>query len=117
MQLRAGATASEDELRDHAEATIGERPAWPRSIFIVDSVPLTSVGKIYKPSLRCDAAQRLVSQSMAQLGVSDASIQVREGGRRGMDVAVHLPRAAEASLASVREALKPFLFEVSVEVR
>ncbi|MRD49015.1 acyl-CoA synthetase [Caenimonas koreensis DSM 17982] len=117
VQLRPGMTATEDELREHAEATISERPAWPRSIFIVDVVPLTTVGKIYKPSLRCDAAARLVTQWVKQLGVSDAVIDVREGGRRGMTVTVELPESARALLPAVQDALKPYLFESSVVMR
>lgn len=118
VQLRPGASATEDELRDHAEATIGERPAWPRQIHFVDAIPLTSVGKIYKPQLRCDAAQRLVSQIVQkQLSIGDAVVQVREGGRRGMTVQVQLPAGQEAAAAQVRQALSGFLFEVEVAAK
>lgn len=116
VQLRPGAQTSEDELREHAQATIAERPAWPRSIHVVETVPLTTVGKIYKPALRCDAAERQVHQCLAALGVAGATVQAREGGRRGMQVSVVLPAAAAASLAAVQAALKPFLFEASVSV-
>lgn len=115
VTLRAGATATEAELRDHAEQTIAERPAWPRHIHFIDAIPLTTVGKIYKPQLRCDAAQRLVNQLVCgQMGMSDAAIQVREGGRRGMTVSVKLPAARQAAVPEVQQALSGFLFEVEV---
>ena len=43
----------------HAERTIGERPEWPKHLYIVDAIPPTTMGKIYKPQLRCEAAARL----------------------------------------------------------
>ncbi len=115
VALRPGFTASEDELQDHAQQTIGERPAWPKQIHIIDAIPLTSVGKIYKPQLRCDAAARLVRRVVQQqLGVADAQVQVREGGRRGMRVSVGVPAVAEATVPAIRQALSAYLFEADV---
>jgi fatty-acyl-CoA synthase len=112
-----GASATEDELRDHAQQTIGERPAWPKQIHIVEAIPLTSVGKIYKPSLRCDAAQRLVAQVVhRQLGLPEAQVRASEGGRRGLRVSVTLPEAARASVPAVEQALAGYLFETQVSV-
>ena len=65
VALRAGASVTEAELHEHAQRTIGERPAWPKQIHIVEAIPLTTVGKIYKPQLRCDAAARLVTRVRA----------------------------------------------------
>jgi fatty-acyl-CoA synthase len=115
VTLRPGATATEAELREHAQQFIAERPAWPRAIHFVDAIPLTTVGKIYKPQLRCDAAQRLVNQIVcARMGLGDAAIRVREGGRRGMTVNVTLPPARRDAVEQVQQALSGFLFEVEV---
>jgi len=117
VALRPGASVSEDELHEHAQRTIGERPAWPKRIHIVDAIPLTSVGKIYKPELRCDAAARLVRRVVhEQLALANAEIRVSEGGRRGMRVSVVLPEASRLSAAMVEEALAGYLFEVGVSV-
>ncbi|MBB3175682.1 AMP-binding protein [Variovorax sp. Sphag1AA] len=117
VALKPGATATEEELREHAEQTIGERPAWPKQICIVAAIPLTSVGKIYKPQLRCDAASRLVTHIVHdRLGLRDAQIRVDEGGRRGMRVTVGLPNAAQSAAPAVEEALAAFLFETQVTV-
>ena len=115
--LRAGVTTTADELHAHAQATIGERPAWPRQFHIVDAIPLTTVGKIYKPQLRCDAAARHVTAIVqGQLGVPDATVTVTKGGKRGLRVNVTLPRAAQNSLRSVEQALAAYLFEAQVSV-
>ncbi len=117
VTLRPGAQVTEDELRDHAQQTIGERPAWPKQIHIVEAIPLTSVGKIYKPQLRCDAARRLVQRVVqGQLALAHAKVQVEEGGRRGMRVDVTLPEADRQRVPEVEQALASYLFESRVTV-
>jgi fatty-acyl-CoA synthase len=115
VELKAGSRATEDELREHAQRAISERPAWPKEIHVVEAIPLTSVGKIYKPQLRRDAAARLVARVVRdQLGLVEARIQVSEGGRRGMKVSVTLPVSAAVSMPAVRKALASYLFEAEV---
>jgi fatty-acyl-CoA synthase len=115
VALKPGASASEDELQAYAQRTIGERPAWPKQIHIVEAIPLTSVGKIYKPQLRCDAAQRLVARVVReQCGVADARVQASEGGRRGLRVSVVVPEGARAKVAELERALAGYLFETEV---
>jgi fatty-acyl-CoA synthase len=116
VALRPGTSASEDELHEHAQRTIGERPAWPKQIHVIDAIPLTSVGKIYKPQLRCDAAARLVTRVIQELGLADAQVRASEGGRRGLRVNVTLPEAARASVPVVEQALAAYLFETQVVV-
>jgi fatty-acyl-CoA synthase len=117
VQLRPGARVSEQELHAHAQATIGERPAWPKQFHIVPSIPLTSVGKIYKPQLRCDAAARLVTRIVhEQFALPEARVQVSEGGTRGMRVSVLLPSAAGASAPALEQVLAAYLFETQVSV-
>ena len=94
-----------------------QRPAWPKQIHIIDAIPLTSVGKIYKPQLRCDAAQRQVSALLnAQPGLEGVRVSVREGGRRGLQVQVSLPPAAHGRQAAVEQLLAGFLFEAQVRL-
>ena len=115
VMLRPGASVTDDELRDHAEATIGERPAWPKHFHITDAIPLTTVGKIYKPQLRCDAAARHVTELVhKRLSCPEARITVEDGGKRGLRVTVTLPASAQADVPAVRQALAAYLFEALV---
>lgn len=115
VALRPGIAATEAELHEHAEATIAERPAWPKQVFVIDAIPVTSVGKIYKPTLRCDAAERLVTRILRdELAIDGAEVKATEGGSRGLKVSVRLP-VDDASVAHrIREALGAFLFEVTL---
>jgi len=115
VALSPGASVTEAELQTYAQQSIAERPAWPRHIHIVDSIPLTSVGKIYKPQLRSDAVARLVTGIVQEeMGLAGASVLAQEGGPRGMRVTVTLSLAQQASVAPVEEALKAYLFEAKV---
>ena len=83
---------------------------------IVDAIPLTSVGKIYKPTLRCDAARRHVEQLLqGPLALPGATVQAAEGGRRGLRVSVRLPAPAAAERGRVELALAAYPFEAVVE--
>ena len=52
VQLRPGVSATEDELISFAKDQITERAAVPKAIRLVTTMPLTGVGKIFKPELR-----------------------------------------------------------------
>ena len=51
VQLRDGRAATEAELMQHAYAQVAERAAWPKHIHVVQSLPTTAIGKIFKPAL------------------------------------------------------------------
>jgi fatty-acyl-CoA synthase len=117
VALRPGVSVSEDELHEHVRRCITERPAWPRQIFIVDTIPVTNVGKIYKPQLRCDAATRVVTRILhEELALPEAHVQVSEGGRRGMRVTVTLPEGCRSAVPALEQALAAYLFETQVAV-
>jgi fatty-acyl-CoA synthase len=115
VALRPGRQATLQALMDHAQQRIAERPAWPRHIVVLDEIPLTAVGKPYKPRLRCDAARRGVERFLTdELGLSGAHVVVREGGARGLQVQVSLPAAQVGAQAAVQAALARFVFEAQV---
>ena len=113
LALRPGASPSVEELHEHAHATIAERPAWPREIHVLEALPMTSVGKIFKPDLRVDAAHRLVEVVLRQ-GLGDQlgaplPIKVSLGGPRGMRVTVTVPDDKVAG--QVQRLLSAYLFD------
>ncbi|MFC6638979.1 AMP-binding enzyme [Sulfitobacter sediminilitoris] len=117
VQVQASENVSVEDLMDHARKTIDERPAWPKIIEVIDEIPLTSVGKIFKPSLRCDAAKLVVSNLLRdELELPDAQVQVEAGGPRGLCVTVGLSESDAPSLSRVEQRLQDFLFETRVTV-
>ena len=115
VELLDDVDVSKEDLQAHAQNTIDERPAWPKHIFIVKTIPLTTVGKIYKPGLRCRAAEMKVSELVHnELGLRSADIDIADGGARGMRVTVTLTHQQQSSVPIVEKALAAFLFEASV---
>ncbi len=67
VQLKGGAKAEVAELMQWITARTPERAAVPVQLYIMDSVPLTAVGKVFKPALRIDAAERAVRRMIAAI--------------------------------------------------
>ena len=117
VELLPDASVSIEELHQHAQSSIDERPAWPKTIQTIDTIPLTTVGKIFKPSLRCDAAkQRVVELLQDELKLANSLVEVVPGGARGMRVTVTLSKSEQSSVAELETALSAFLFEAKVQV-
>ena len=111
VALTPGCVVSDGELQGHAQKTIAERPAWPKHIWIVDEIPLTTVGKIYKPSLRRDATERLVRRVLVEeLGLSPTRVSAGADGKRGTVVSVTVPAKQASQIPDVEKSLAGFLF-------
>ncbi|MBT2322058.1 acyl-CoA synthetase [Variovorax paradoxus] len=64
--LVPGMKASEAELLAFTAARVDEAPAKPKSVVVIEHMPMTNVGKIYKPELRALAARRVAEALVAQ---------------------------------------------------
>ncbi len=117
VQLVPAATATDEELRAHAEATIGERPAWPKHVHIISAIPMTAVGKIFKPELRKDAVERTVRAILRERNVESADVVVQEGGLSGMSVDVKLADRSGNDARQLQEVLDGYLFQAKVTRR
>ncbi|MFG1658233.1 acyl-CoA synthetase [Micromonospora chersina] len=58
VTLASGATVTEEELCAWARERVPDRAAAPRTVTVLDELPVTAVGKLYKLGLRADAARR-----------------------------------------------------------
>ena len=112
VQLRPGISATEPELLAHCQEVITERAATPRAIRILDTMPMTAVGKIFKPTLRIDSIRRCVVAVQARLdGTSHVPFEVREAGGT---ITVAL-QSDEATSKRLRGELEHYAFLIQVE--
>ena len=103
VQLRPNAMATPDELREFCRREISERAAVPVQVVPIPVMPLTGVGKIYKPALRLLAAQRAFEAALEPLkaeGIS-ATVTVRNDATHGTLAAVRV----SPSMATSRDAI------------
>ena len=117
VELLPGANVSIEDLHLHAQSAIDERPAWPKLIQTIDNIPLTTVGKIFKPSLRCIVAkQKVLELVQKEFGITNVEVEVVAGGYRGMRVNITLSEGDRSSATELETALAAFLFEAQVQV-
>ncbi len=95
VQLTAGQQADSAELLDFASRQISERAAVPKRIEILDALPVTPVGKIFKPALQQREIARVVRQEAAELGLTELSVEVVQDARRGLVARIAAGRERE----------------------
>ncbi|TFL11372.1 hypothetical protein CSC67_15405 [Pusillimonas caeni] len=69
VTLKSEADCKAPELLAKATPRIHERPAVPKHVHILDAMPTTPVGKIFKPALRRMAALNAVRDALEQAGL------------------------------------------------
>ena len=75
-------TFDETELLAWAGTAIGEPAARPKHIHPMTAIPVTEVGKPFKPALAADAAVRAITEALAAAGLPDArATAAHEHGR------------------------------------
>jgi len=103
VQLKPGAPADEGELLAFVAAHTPERAANPVHIAIIEAMPLTGVGKVFKPQLRWDAAQRKVAAMLRDLEAPGLHFAVKAGAHpvHGNMITVHVDMHDEAGRAQL----------------
>lgn len=120
VQLKPGAAVQPGELEDWVRARTPERAAVPVQIIPIDPMPVTGVGKVFKPQLRWDAATRVFTKVLSQLndrGI-DCTVKVGAHGSHGSIATVTLrnvpAESREAIANEVHTLLAPFVIRHEV---
>ena len=107
VQAKPGATLDVPELLAWVTERTPERAAVPVQIYPIDAIPLTAVGKVFKPALRTDAARRKVERLLADLGRDGLRLRVAVGSHaeHGSVISVSVEGAGPAERAGLEAAL------------
>ena len=106
VQLTAPGAASEAELIDYAKQHVTERAAHPKAVRIVAELPVTPVGKIFKPALSMLEIESVVRDEAESLGVELKSLEVVQDTHRGLLARV----ATTGDDTTLREAIGRYIF-------
>ncbi len=79
VQLKPGATATAAELHQWVRERTPERAAIPVEVILIDAIPLTGVGKVFKPQLRWLCAQNVFQKLLAPLAGDGFALDVSVG--------------------------------------
>ena len=106
VELIDGAEATPEELKEFARAHIHERAAVPKHVAIVEVLPKTAVGKVFKPDLRKAAITRVFDATLAAAGLDARVSEVVDSKKLGL--LARLEAGSEVDRAAVDKALGEF---------
>ena len=113
VQLKPGAAIEANELLGFVRERTPERAAVPVEVVFIDAIPLTAVGKVFKPTLRWAAAQRVVKRMLDDVlpAAVDAVVEVGAHPVHGSLITLTLSGTSAAQQgpleAQVHERLNP----------
>ena len=113
VAVRPGAPVTGDELAAFVGERISERAAMPKTVTVIDAIPVTDVGKPYKVPLRALAAETAVTDALVeQPGVLRITGRVSAGAPL---VVITLGSAADR--AAVERIVKSFAVNFEIDQR
>jgi fatty-acyl-CoA synthase len=80
VTLAAGTEATPEELRAWASDRVPEQAAAPKTVTVLDTIPVTLVGKPFKPALRAEATREAVAEALRDVPGVTGVRAVVEGG-------------------------------------
>ena len=93
-----------EELMAFAKEHIHERAAYPKHLEILDELPKTAVGKIFKPDLRKLAIARIYNAALGDLAAEVRDVS--EDKKRGL--VAHVTRTGDVADADIGNALNAY---------
>jgi fatty-acyl-CoA synthase len=112
VTLAAGATPTSEELRAWAAEHVPELAAAPKTVTVLDALPVTPVGKHFKPALRAEATRAAVAEALRDIpSVTGVRGAVEDGA---VVAVVGLPHPHDET--SVRKALDRFTIAWRLEL-
>ena len=107
VELVEGASATGEELREHCKVHVHERAAIPKHVEVLDELPKTAVGKVFKPDLRKRAITRIYDAALAEAGLNARVMTVIDSKKRGL--VAQLEKTGEVDDAAIGETLGQFV--------
>ena len=117
VQFQQGVDMSPEKILEYLQKEVGERAAVPKEVFVLEDIPLTPIGKIFKPSLRWEATRRVYEKELEVLGDMAASIDVHVGEDKlhGTLAKVKIKASTNAKKKDIEEKAKEILARYAVK--
>jgi len=107
-----GSEVSAEALIEHCTAEMSERAAIPKRIEFVDAMPLTAVGKVYRPSLRQSISEQVVRETLTNASIA-ASVESELEKKRGLVIRISVDDKSKVDEAKNLIEDYTFISEVS----
>ena len=113
--LREGCETTADDVDAFGQKTIAERPAFPKAIFVVDELPMTAIGKVFKPELRAQAIRWALESRLAKHALSDrVEIRIQPTSK---GVSVSMFAEDDATVAAINDIMAPLSLNYQLSTR
>ena len=88
LELVAGSSTTAEELEEFASSNIKDRLAIPAHVEVLEELPKTAVGKVFKPALRVRAIGRVLNARLGDENLGASVEGVVEDPERGLTATV-----------------------------
>jgi fatty-acyl-CoA synthase len=94
VTLKPGAQVAPEDLLAAVAPTVYERPAVPKRVVLLDALPVTAIGKVFKPELRLRAIEIKLREALRDWapGVNASVSAFEQGGRQRTVIELPGPR-------------------------
>lgn len=106
VQIKPEYAVNDGDILAHVMARIPERAAHPKSVTILPALPVTPVGKIFKPALSMREIEFVIRRDAAETGASVTDLIVTQDPRRGLLAKV----SVSSNTSDLREKLGRYAF-------
>lgn len=106
-----GSEISASELIEHCKIEISERAAVPKRIEFLDAMPLTAVGKIFRPALRQSISEKVIRELLLEQEIS-ASVSGELEKKRGLVVNIAVDE--KSKIEAVKQLVQGYTFTIEV---
>lgn len=116
VELKQGAKITEGEILEYLGKEVGERAAIPKQVFIIPQIPLTPVGKIFKPALRWESIRKVYQQELSALKelTVNIDVQLKEDKVHGSVAFITITPAFGVSEETIKERVTGILSPYTV---
>ncbi len=112
VSLKPGSAADEDSLREFIAPLVAEPAARPKRVWILPDLPLTPIGKIYKPALRAIAARQAIIDSLTRAGLPASTFNVEMEQLKGV---IRIKNDGRQEATRVQQALLGMPIEYEIQ--
>ena len=106
-----GSEISAETLIEYCAEKISERAAVPKRIEFIDTMPLTAVGKIFRPSLRLMITEDVAREVLTTSNI-EASVTSELEKKRGL--VVNITTADKANISATKQLFKNYIFTTDI---
>ncbi|MBL4573039.1 MAG: acyl-CoA synthetase [Gammaproteobacteria bacterium] len=103
----ADSNVTEIELIDHCASAMSERAAIPKRIEFIDTMPLTAVGKVFRPTLRQRISEQVIRELLIKRSL-DATVVSELEKKRGLVLSIDV--ADKTRIDEVKKLVEGYSF-------